>query len=463
MIIFLLLAVSLILRLINLNQSLWLDEAVQAITARESFSYIFQEIRGDFHPPLYFFLMNFWVRIFGDSEIALRLPSVLFGVGTVYILYKIATKIQGKFTAVLSTVLLATAPFHIYYSQEARMYCMVTFFASLSMYFFLTLNKSKNNRYLYFISTVLMIYSDYFGFLVLLAQGIYLIMKKNYKFLLVTCCWLLVAYLPWLPMLITQLKTGISATQTLPGWGSLVNVSFWKAIPLTVVKFTIGRITLFDKKLYVLAAAMIIFTTGALIIKGIYKNKKIQISNFKFQIFLWFFVPLTVSWLVSLFVPNFQPFRLLLILPAFYLLLAIGISTVNSNKLQFIVVGLFLIINLVCLSVYYFNPYFHREDWRGAVNFLLEQKRLVILPSETSNWPIRYYDRNNQVKLLSIGRGVEEIEKVGKIEEQNVFFINYLTDVFDPNGLIVSKLKEEGYNKTNEISFNQISLWEYQE
>ncbi|PJC28152.1 hypothetical protein CO054_01755, partial [Candidatus Shapirobacteria bacterium CG_4_9_14_0_2_um_filter_39_11] len=59
--------VALILRLVNLNQSLWLDEAVQAITARQNFSYIFQDIAGDFHPPLYHFLMHFWVRFFGNS------------------------------------------------------------------------------------------------------------------------------------------------------------------------------------------------------------------------------------------------------------------------------------------------------------------------------------------------------------------------------------------------------------
>ena len=450
---------ALILRLINLNQSLWLDEAVQAITAQNSIPYIFQEITGDFHPPLYYFLMHFWVRVFGDSEIALRMPSVLFGVGTIYVLYKIAIKLQGKFTAILSAVLLATAPFHVYYSQEARMYSMVIFFASLSIYFFLTLDKSNNNKYLYFLSTILMIYSDYYGFLVLLAQGIYLIIKRNYKFLLICLFVYLFIYLPWLPMLITQLKTGISATQALPGWGRLVNVSFWKAVPLTFIKFTIGRITIFDKKVYSVVSAGLFVLIGFILMNLI--RSKIKNQKNILLIGFWFFVPLIISWLASIFVPNFQPFRLLLILPAFYLLLTIGISTVNNKKLQFFVIGLFLIINLVCLSVYYSNPYFHREDWRGAVNFLLKQNKLVILPSETSNWPIRYYDQNNKIKLLLIVRGVEEIKKVEKIEEQNVFFINYLTDVFDPRGLIVGKLKEEGYNKVNEISFNQINLCEY--
>lgn len=446
MIVFLLLGVSLILRLVNLNQSLWLDEAVQAITARESFSYIFQEIIGDFHPPLYHFLMHFWVGIFGSSEIALRMPSVLFGIGTVFVIYKIG--------GLLPALFLATAPFHIYYSQEARMYSQTAFFASLSMYFFINLEKSKKNKYLYFLATILMLYSDYYGFLVLLAQMIYLAVKKKNKFIIYNLLFIILCYLPWLPMLITQLKTGMLATQTLPGWGRLVNVTFWKAVPLTFIKFTIGRITIFDKKLYAVISGFVILLCGFFISKTLFKKKNLLIT-------LWFFVPLLVSWLASLLVPNFQPFRLLLILPAFYLLLAEGISSISNKKISSIVVGLFLTVNLVSCLVYFFNPYFHREDWKGTVNFLLEQKKLVILPSETSNWPIKYYDKNNKIKLLSMGSGVEELKEVDEIKDQNVFLINYLTDVFDPKGLIVGKLKEEGYNKIREINFNQINLIEY--
>jgi len=132
--IFPILLLALILRLINLNQSLWLDEAVQAITAKGSFAYIFQEIIGDFHPPLYHFLMHYWVSIFGSSEIAIRMPSVLFGVGTVWLVYKIAKIICGQWSVVsgqglgvkdhqslitnhkslatIAALFLATAPFH---------------------------------------------------------------------------------------------------------------------------------------------------------------------------------------------------------------------------------------------------------------------------------------------------------------------------------------------------------------
>lgn len=501
------LLLGLLLRLINLNQSLWLDEAVQAITAQNSLSHIFLEIRGDFHPPLYYFLMNFWVRIFGSSEVSLRMPSVLFGVGTVYFTYLIAKIIFPRTHYSLFFVhcslpdlvalLLATAPFHVYYSQEARMYSMTCFFATLSMFFFLRINEliinglkdSKVNELfvngltdlknygiyiLYFMSTILMLYSDYYGFLILLVQGIYLLTRKKYKFLFFNSClpvgmalFIILCYLPWLPMLFTQLKTGVLATQTLPGWGSLVNVSFLKAIPLTFIKFSIGRILIFNKTIYAGVAGVVIGIYGFLIVRAIRGWIRDGLKDSKGVIVTWFLVPLLTAWLLSLAVPNFQPFRLLLILPAFYLLVTRGISVIKSGRVRALAIVLVLILNLYSLSVYFFNPFFQREDWRGLTSFLKNQNGAqVILPSANSDWPIKYYDQRNEIRLLSAGHSLGEIKDVLEISRNlqtgKVFFIRYLVPLYDPQELILEEINKSGYTKAREISFNQIPVWEFE-
>ena len=43
----------------------------------------------------------------------------------------------------------------------------------------------------------------------------------------------------------------------------------------------------------------------------------------------------------------------------------------------------------------------------------------------------------------------------------DVFYIRYLVPLFDPNEKILAELKAKGYTKVNEISFNQIPLWEF--
>ena len=469
------LLLGLLLRLVNLNQSLWLDEAVQAITAQNNLSYILLEIRGDFHPPLFYFLMHFWVRIFGSSEIALRMPSVLFGVGTVYLVYRINKLFVNGLTnfkigPLVAALFLATAPFHIYYSQEARMYAAVTFFTVGSFYYFLRV-LDDDRGYLkdgegigYLIFTLLAVYTDYYAFLILPVQWLFLIYKKK-KLLLLASVFSLVFYLPWLPMFITQLKTGSLATQTLPAWGKLVNLSFSKAIPLTFIKFGLGRIVIFDKNLYAAVSLFVLIGLGSLIIVGLRKLRKKDVA---WLIVLgWLSGPIFIAWIFSLVIPNYQPFRLLLTLPAFYLLVARGISVIKSARVRALSIVLVLILNFSSLSAYFCNPFFQREDWQGLSSFLKNQSGAsVILPSSNSDWAIKYYDQRNEIKLLFAGRRLGEIKDTLEISQNlqagKVFFIRYLVPLYDPQELILEEISQSGYTKAREISFNQIPVWEYQ-
>lgn len=502
-----LLTIALVLRLINLNQSLWLDEAVQAITAKESFGYIFQEIVGDFHPPLYHFLMHFWVRVFGSSEIALRIPSVIFGVLTVWVVYKIAQELSvisgqgsvgGKIPttvnrslAAIAALFMATAPFHIYYSQEARMYSMTCFFASLSMYYFLKVIGDRvsatsekpitSSRLLmaeYLISSALLIYSDYYGFLIVLSQGIYLLIKRKYKYLILNTFFLILIFVPWLPMFLKQVNAGITATHILPEWGELVNLSFFKALPLTFVKFSLGRITIFDKRLYFAISSLLVGIYGFFIIGGfsyqlsvirdrylaIEKKRQITGNWSLIAIWTWFFVPLILAWGASLFVPNYQPFRLLLIIPAFYLLLAFGISSFKNKTVQIALFSFVVITNLLSASFYYFNPFFQREDWKGVADYVIRKNALAVLPSETSFWPLRYYDSQNKIEIAFGSRGIEKVgsKPLNIASSEKVFYIRYLVPLFDPHEKILKHLEELNYSKIKETSFNQIPVWEYQ-
>lgn len=457
--IFLILLLALVLRLINLNQSLWLDEAVQAITAKESIPYIFQEIVGDFHPPLYHFLMHFWVRVFGSSEIALRMPSVIFGVITVYTSYLIAGEIKkGKFFSLVTAFFLATAPFHVYYSQEVRMYSLVTMFSSLSVLFFLKTLKDDNKLdiVLWLVFSIFAVYSDYYAWLVLLSEGIYLLFSKKTKYIKLFLI-VVLFYLPWLPMFFNQVNTGIMATRVLPEWGKLVNLGFFKALPLTFIKFSLGRITIFNKAVYAGVAFFVALVYGVALVNGA-RKREVRIVVF------WLAFPLIISWLFSLAVPNYQPFRLLLVIPAFYLLLAFGIGSFNNKTVRVLLVGFVIAVNLASISVYYFNSYFHREDWKGVADYVIKENASAILPSETSAWPLRYYDSQNKIKIAFGGRGIEKVgsKPLKIVYSEKVFYIRYLVPLFDPQEKILSELESSNYSKIKETSFNQIPVWEFE-
>lgn len=480
--------------MVNLGQSLWLDEAISALVAWDLGvkEIINNFIRGDFHPPGHYLLLHFWGKIFGWSEISLRLPSVFFGVGTIYFVYKIIneltnSKIKGlkewriKKMGLTGAVFLATSQFHIYYSQEARMYAMATFFASLSMYFFIKIiNELTNSRINglgvgYFFSTLCLLYTDYYGFLVLLSQIIagLMIFRKNLNFYISKSLYLYISifllYLPWLPIFWEQIRVGFRATEVLPGWGGLVNLSFWKALPLTFLKFSLGRITIFNKIFYAAVTGVLFLIYGFVIVKGFFRGKKLLITDYQLLIALWLIVPIFFAWLLSLFIPNYQPFRLILVLPAFWILLAWGMFRIKSTKIGNILICLVLMVNLVSLGVYWFNPYFWREDWRGVADFLKKENLPIIISSSTFNWPLVYY--GVEEKIIGVSDGVRMVGEEDKIdlisrlnqaEEKKVAYTSYLADLYDPPRKIPNWLKEAGFVKIKEVSFNQILIekWE---
>jgi len=480
--IILVLILGLVLRLINLNQSLWLDETTQAVTSLGSFSNIFNELQGDFHPPLYHLLMWGWAHLFGSTEIVMRLPSVLFGVATIWFVYQIGKLIKSNSSlTLLAALLMAIAPFHIYYSQEARTYAFTTFITCLSFYYFLRLILNKNpNKLGYILATVLMLYADYYGLFTFFAQiiaSLFLLRKKITKIIL-SFIFVCLLFIPCLFLLSVQLKTGSQATFSLPEWGRLVNLSFLKALPLTFIKFSIGRITIFNKEVYALVSGIIFIIYGFLISKSFIKNKKISVEKPLSIILFWLVIPIFLAWLISFFIPNYQPFRLLLVLSAFYLLLAYGLSLIK-NKIAFNFFLFFIIIvSGLSLLTYYINPYFHREDWRGTFNFINQKaqekqindnqdnqnKSLVLLPSETTRFPYDYYSQN-KIPFMGVAKGFNPVKEENLIELSDnitsVYYIYYLTDLFDSRGLIPTWLDDQRFTKVKETSFNQIMLQEW--
>ena len=78
--VFLIFGIALLLRCIGITQSVWLDESTTAKVVR-MFDYtgiVKYFSPYDFHPPLYYLFMKLWTQVAGYSELALRLPSVIF-------------------------------------------------------------------------------------------------------------------------------------------------------------------------------------------------------------------------------------------------------------------------------------------------------------------------------------------------------------------------------------------------
>jgi 4-amino-4-deoxy-L-arabinose transferase-like glycosyltransferase len=125
------LGLAVLLRLGRMGDSLWYDELWSTrLKLQDLWAFAVSSSR-DVHPPGYATVMFGWIRGFGDSEWSVRFVPLAAGVATVWITYRIGRLVFDELTGRFAAVLLAIAPVHVWYSQEARSYALTTCLAAL--------------------------------------------------------------------------------------------------------------------------------------------------------------------------------------------------------------------------------------------------------------------------------------------------------------------------------------------
>ncbi len=440
----LVLILALILRIIALNQSLWLDEAIQ-VWASSAFSLkelLSNYLPGDFNPPFYHLLLHFWIRLFGTSEIAVRMLSVIFSLGAIYLLWKIGLKItKQEKTALMASLLLATSPLHLYYSQEARMYMLASLAVLLAVFRFLLFLEKQTwkNNLLFALSLLLMVYSHFLTAFLIPIFFFFLLKKKPISKIAVPFLILILGYLPYLPLFFKQLATGIEIKTIFPVWGKTVGAFTFKAAALLPIKFIIGRVSIANKIAYGLSSLFLVFVYWGLAFWGSLKKK---------IVFSLLFLPPFLAFLLSFFLPVFSYFRFLFLLPFFYLAIAL------AKPRKWLFLGLIL-INLFFSCLYLFRPQFHRENWRQVANWIYQENKSqapVMILGQVFQ-PFKYYDQGKSQLVLAETRDEEQLANL-----KEIFLISYGLPIFDPEDTIRGSLRKQGFELRKGDSFNQVGI-----
>jgi mannosyltransferase len=133
-----------VLRLVNLGgRPLWYDEAFAVLYAEKPFEAMvygtLTQVGGaaaDVHPLFFYSILHAWMGVVGQSPLAVRALSALLGIATVVVAYLLACRLFDRRTGLAAAVIVAVAPFPIYYAQEARMYALLGLAAITALYFF---------------------------------------------------------------------------------------------------------------------------------------------------------------------------------------------------------------------------------------------------------------------------------------------------------------------------------------
>lgn len=438
---------ALVLRLVLINQSFWLDEAAQALESFRPLSQQF-DITNDFQPPLYHLVIHL-LTYFSKQEWWLRLASVIPGLITIVISMHLAKILANRQVAVITGLILATGQFHIFYSQELRPYSLGVMWAVLSMYRLLLFIRAKKPRfdYLYVLFTTLGMYTIYTFPFVLMAQIIYILLfqRHHLKLFTLSLVTIIILCLPWLPQFLKQLNSGLLLVATLPAWGSIVSPAPLKALLLVAPKFIFGRIDLPNTMLFYPPLILALGYYFYLFLKGSHLQPRFLLS--------WAIVPLLAAGAVSFFIPVLEPKRLLFCLPAIVILIASGIGRSQHVVLH---TGVVLSINLLAICLYWITPQYQREPWREVVQRLEARdtnRSVYIFPWTSPYAPFEWYKTSvpHVVTFESLpvtNQGLDpKLTALNEVGPDMIFVFEYLADITDPQHMILSQLNSRGYRR----------------
>lgn len=142
---------------------------------------------GEPHPPAYYFMMYGWTKVFGAGLLALRLPSVLFGIFSILFAFLVGRQLFDMHVGVLSAALVAFNGHQIYWSQHARMYAMTCFLGLLAIFFLVkTLRERDKVRQVgwgaaYVATACLGVYTEILFWVLLAGQMLFTLGRQNIR------------------------------------------------------------------------------------------------------------------------------------------------------------------------------------------------------------------------------------------------------------------------------------------
>ena len=114
---------------------LWLDESQSVAIARLPLhgagTTLFEGLRQDGSPPLYYLILHGWISLFGQGNEAVRSLSAVISLLAVPPLYLLARRVVGLRAARVAVVIYLTSPFAIRFASETRMYSLVLLLSAL--------------------------------------------------------------------------------------------------------------------------------------------------------------------------------------------------------------------------------------------------------------------------------------------------------------------------------------------
>jgi hypothetical protein len=162
--------------------------------------------RDSVHPPTFYYLLKLWVSLEGESLLWVRALPALFSVLSLAPLVLLCRELRLRRVEINCAVgVAAINPLLIYYSQHLRMYGLLLLCATTSLWLFHRVLRASSRELSVRLlaltaANVALVYSHYYGWLVVGFEGIYILLWKRGRFwpAAISTTSVLAAFVPWL-------------------------------------------------------------------------------------------------------------------------------------------------------------------------------------------------------------------------------------------------------------------------
>ena len=227
-IVVLLTALAAVLRLPNLDRGYWVDEGISIGIAGHPIGQIPALLRKDGSPPLFYYLLHYWVHWFGSSPAATHTLALLISLGVVFAAWWAGRTVFGRAAGLAAAGLAATSPFLNWYGTETRMYTLLCGLGCLAVGF--VVRGVRTRRLVDAVGAVVcftaLLYSHNWAlYLFAVTVGVLLLRaikdgdRRLVRAVVLSAAAVVVLYLPWLPSFLVQARTTAAPWAVPPGIG----------------------------------------------------------------------------------------------------------------------------------------------------------------------------------------------------------------------------------------------------
>lgn len=363
-------ALTILSRLYGLSKfGLWLDEVFSFRLAKQDWNSLFQQAISDgVHPPLFYILLKIWILIGGESLVWLKALPLLFAIAVLVPLYLLCRDLTITFAEFcLALIFVSLNSYLIFFAQELRMYSLLAFLSITSMYLFVRFLKdesgSKIPAIILFAVNVLLVYTHYFGWMTVVAEGVVVLLLRRSKIkgFLAQAFAVGVCFLPWCFLVVSAMaqKGGLAGNI---GWISRPGSS---TIPLFLSEMH-GKVPI----RLTTSIGLLIFLPPVLIwLWQVYKGKNQNEKLIFLLLGLVSTIPIVLAFSASQILTNSIWVDRYLIAAAipYILLFAVGVSRLNNLWLRRGFMALMICWSLGA-GVWNFLYQRPRVNWTGLVD-----------------------------------------------------------------------------------------------